>query len=122
MLTSTSRSEIQVYEGLDLVPHMCDKGDWFITFDLKSGYHHADIHRCQLLEVSRFFMESTWLWKSLHVLSSPLWPFLSLLYVLETSLSMSLSLESEEYQGYYVHDGILLFLSLSPSAVNVEIW
>ena len=103
MLTSTSRSEIQVYEGLDLVPHMCDKGDWFIIFDLKSGYHHADIHRCQLLEVSRFFMESTWLWKSLHVLSSPLWPFLSLLYVLETSLSMGLSLASEEYPGYYVH-------------------
>ena len=26
------------------MPQMCDKGDWFITFDLKSGYHHADIH------------------------------------------------------------------------------
>ena len=32
------------YEGLNLVPQMCGKGDWFITFDLKSGYHHVDIN------------------------------------------------------------------------------
>ena len=31
------------YEGLNLVPQMFDKGEHF-TFDLKSGYHHVDIH------------------------------------------------------------------------------
>ena len=32
------------YEGLSLIPDMCAGGDYFITFDLKSGYHHVDIH------------------------------------------------------------------------------
>ena len=32
------------YEGLNLVPDMCSKGDYFVTFDLKSGNHHVDIH------------------------------------------------------------------------------
>ena len=32
------------YEGLNLVPQMFEKGDHFFTFDLKSGYHHVDIH------------------------------------------------------------------------------
>jgi len=31
------------YEGLELVPQMFSKGDFFFTFDLKSGYHHLDI-------------------------------------------------------------------------------
>ena len=32
------------YEGLDLVVQMFEKEDYFFTFDLKSGYHHVDIH------------------------------------------------------------------------------
>ena len=31
------------YEGLNLVPQMCGKEDWFITFDLKSGYHQKQL-------------------------------------------------------------------------------
>jgi len=32
------------YEGLGLIPDMCSKGEYFFTFDLKSGYQHVDIH------------------------------------------------------------------------------
>ena len=32
------------YEGLNLLPDMCSQGEYFFTFDLKSGYHHVDIH------------------------------------------------------------------------------
>jgi hypothetical protein len=32
------------YEGLELVPTLFQIGDFFTTFDLKSGYHHVDIH------------------------------------------------------------------------------
>ena len=32
------------YEGLNLIPDMCGQGEYFFTFDLKSGYHHVDIH------------------------------------------------------------------------------
>ena len=32
------------YEGLDLVPTLFERNDHFFTFDLKSGYHHVDIH------------------------------------------------------------------------------
>ena len=31
----------------------------FVTFDLKSGYHHVDIDADRLLEVSRFFIHGT---------------------------------------------------------------
>ena len=35
------------YEGLNIIPQLFSKGDYFITFDLKSGYHHVDInHDC----------------------------------------------------------------------------
>ena len=33
------------YEGLDVATQMLEKGDFFFTFDLKSGYHHVDIHK-----------------------------------------------------------------------------
>lgn len=32
------------YEGLELVPTLFNCGNYFTTFDLKSGYHHVDIH------------------------------------------------------------------------------
>lgn len=32
------------YEGLDVVPQLFSKGDYCITFDLKTSYHHVDIH------------------------------------------------------------------------------
>ena len=32
------------YEGLNLVPQLFRKEDFFFTFDLKSGYRHVDIH------------------------------------------------------------------------------
>ena len=32
------------YEGLNLVPQMFRNREFFFTFDLKSGYHHVDIH------------------------------------------------------------------------------
>lgn len=32
------------YEGLDLVVQMFRKGEYFFTFDLKSGYHHVDVY------------------------------------------------------------------------------
>ena len=32
------------YEGLNIIPQIFSKGDYFFTFDLKSGYHHVDIH------------------------------------------------------------------------------
>jgi hypothetical protein len=31
------------YEGLNLVPFLICCGDFFSTFDLKSGYHHVEI-------------------------------------------------------------------------------
>ena len=31
------------YEGLALVPQLFNKGEFFVTFDLKSRYHHVDI-------------------------------------------------------------------------------
>lgn len=33
------------YENLKVISKMFDKGDFFITFDLKSGYHHVPIHK-----------------------------------------------------------------------------
>ena len=33
------------YEGLNKVSQLFSKGDFFISFDLKSGYHHVDIHK-----------------------------------------------------------------------------
>ena len=33
------------YEGLNIIPQLFCKGDYFITFDLKSGYHHVDVHK-----------------------------------------------------------------------------
>ena len=33
------------YEGLDIVPQLFCKGDFFNTFDLKSEYHYVDIHK-----------------------------------------------------------------------------
>ena len=32
------------YEGLDIAAQYWEKGYWFTTFDLKSGYHHIEIH------------------------------------------------------------------------------
>ena len=32
------------YEGLNVLPPLFQQGDYMITFDLKSGYHHVDIH------------------------------------------------------------------------------
>ena len=32
------------YEGLNLIPSLLQQGDYFTVFDLKSGYHHVDIH------------------------------------------------------------------------------
>ena len=32
------------YENLKVISEIFDKGDFFITFDLKSGYHHVPIH------------------------------------------------------------------------------
>lgn len=32
------------YEGLNIAPQLFFKGDHFFTLDLKSGYHHVDIH------------------------------------------------------------------------------
>lgn len=32
------------YEGLELVPTLFNCGGFFTTFDLKSDYHHVDIH------------------------------------------------------------------------------
>ena len=31
------------YEDLFVVSQLVSKGDWFVTFDLKNGYHHEDI-------------------------------------------------------------------------------
>ena len=39
------------YEDLLVVSQLVSKGDWFVTFDLKNGYHHVDIasaHRTYL--------------------------------------------------------------------------
>lgn len=33
------------YEGLDVAAEILEKDDSFTTFDLKSGYHHEDIHQ-----------------------------------------------------------------------------
>ena len=32
------------YEDLRSLSQMLEQGDWFFTWDLKSGYHHVDIH------------------------------------------------------------------------------
>lgn len=33
------------YEGLERVPQVVRTGDWLFSLDLKSGYHHVDIHK-----------------------------------------------------------------------------
>lgn len=33
-----------ICEGLQLVPALFNQGEFFFTADLKSGYHHVDIH------------------------------------------------------------------------------
>ena len=33
------------YEGLELIPSLFNCGNFFITFNLKSGYTHVDIHK-----------------------------------------------------------------------------
>ena len=33
------------YEGLSIIPSLFCQGDYFSVFDLKSGYHHVDIHQ-----------------------------------------------------------------------------
>ena len=33
------------YEGLNVLPSLFHQGDFMITFDLKSGYHHVDINQ-----------------------------------------------------------------------------
>ena len=33
------------YEGLNVIPSLFQQGDYMITFDLKSGYHHVDINK-----------------------------------------------------------------------------
>ena len=33
------------YEGLNVIAPLFKQGDFMITFDLKSGYHHVDIHQ-----------------------------------------------------------------------------
>ena len=43
------------YEGLNLITMLFSKGDYMFTFDLKSGYHHVDIH-----EDSQTYLEFTW--------------------------------------------------------------
>ena len=48
------------YEGLELVPQMFCKGDFFFTFDLKSGYYHVNVHEdCGLLGVFHGVWEHT---------------------------------------------------------------
>jgi hypothetical protein len=32
------------YESLKLVPYLCKLKDLLFTVDLKSGYHHVDVH------------------------------------------------------------------------------
>ena len=32
------------YEGLDVAAQLLEDCSWMTTFDLKSGYHHIDIH------------------------------------------------------------------------------
>ena len=32
------------YEGLNVITSLFHQGDYMIAFDLKSGYHHVDIH------------------------------------------------------------------------------
>ena len=44
------------YEGLNLVSDMCSYDEYFFTFDLKSGYHHVDIHPDSSPYLARFFM------------------------------------------------------------------
>lgn len=39
------------YEDMKVASQILHKGDWFFTFDLKSGYHHidsAESHKCYL--------------------------------------------------------------------------
>ena len=44
------------YEGLELIPNLFNSGDFSsTTFDLKSGYHHVDIH-----EDSRPYLGFSW--------------------------------------------------------------
>lgn len=45
------------YEGLNLIPALFSKGDYMFTFDLKSGYHHLDIH---VHEASQSYLGFTW--------------------------------------------------------------
>ena len=33
------------YEGLNLIPFLFSTGDYIAALDLKSGYHHVDIHQ-----------------------------------------------------------------------------
>jgi len=53
------------YEGLDLVLILFSQGEYFITFDLKSGYHYArshgsilDLHRVMELMANSTCLQS----------------------------------------------------------------
>ena len=47
------------YEGLNLIPSLFQAGYFVITFDLKSGYHHVDIHK-DFQTYLGFFWELVW--------------------------------------------------------------
>ena len=44
------------YEGLDLVPAMFERNNYFFAFDPKSGYHHVDIHTVGLSWSNKFYV------------------------------------------------------------------
>ena len=46
------------YEDIKVAISLFKTGDYVFTFDLKSGYHHVDIHHAGPLEILRFSMGS----------------------------------------------------------------
>ena len=50
------------YEGIDIAAQMLDKGDFLVTFDLKSGYHHIYLVFSWNKEGGRkFYVFTVWL-------------------------------------------------------------
>ena len=76
------------YEGLDLISSLFRQGDFVFSFDLKSGYHHVDIH-----EDSQPYLGFSWgegdRKKFLSFLCTPFWLIYCLLCVYQTPQAFS---------------------------------
>ena len=103
------------YEDLRTVLSMFNRGDYVITFDLKSGYHHVDINKEHWRYLGFYWKEQHYVFKVL--------PFglriYSLLRIHKTFTALSLfigALKVRIRAVLYIDDGIVAFSALELAA------